>query len=91
MLAAAIAACIRRRPPGGWLVAGVVGLSSTVVVLAEHGKYLGLAEPLYLIPVVAVLPVAVGVLLAQLASWRRPRRARPHRGSPDRARGGAPA
>jgi hypothetical protein len=70
VLAAATAACIRAGP-GGWLVAGVIGLSSTVVVLAEHGKYLGLAEPLYLIPVVGVLPVAVGVLLTQLASWRR--------------------
>ncbi len=70
VLAAAIAACVRAGP-GGWLVAGVVGLGSTVVILAEHGRYLGLAEPLYLIPVVGVLPVAVGVLLAKLASWRR--------------------
>ena len=88
VLAAATAACIRAGP-GGWLVAGVVGLSSTVVVLAEHGKYLGLAEPLYLIPVVAVLPVAVGVLLAQLASWRRLAALALTVGSPDRARGGA--
>jgi hypothetical protein len=70
LLAAAIVACVRTGP-GGWLVAGVIGLGSTVVVLAEHGKHLGLAEPLYLIPVVAVLPVAGGVLLATLAAWRR--------------------
>jgi hypothetical protein len=68
VLAAAAAVCLRAGP-GGWLVAGVLGLGSTVVVLAEHGKYLGLAEPLYLIPVMAVLPVAVGVLLARLAAW----------------------
>jgi hypothetical protein len=69
VLMASIAACARAGP-GGWLVAGVVGLGSTVVIVAEHGKYLGLSEPLYLIPVVAVLPVALGVLLARLASWR---------------------
>jgi hypothetical protein len=70
VLAAAAGACLRAGP-GGWLVAGVVGLGSAVVVLAEHGKYLGLAEPLYLLPVVAVLPVAVGVLLAAIAAWSR--------------------
>ena len=72
VLAAAVGACLRRWGAGGGLVAGVVGLGATVVVLAEHGRHLGLAEPLYLIPVVAVLPVALGVLLAALARRSRP-------------------
>jgi hypothetical protein len=64
VLAAALGVCLTRTGQGGWLVAGVIVLGSMAVVLAEHGKHLGLAEPLYLIPVAAVLPVALGALLA---------------------------
>jgi hypothetical protein len=70
-LGAALGACLVRGGAGGWLVAGVVGLGSAAVVAAEHGRLLGGDEPLYLLPVVAVLPVALGVLLARVSRWSR--------------------
>jgi hypothetical protein len=70
LLAAALGACLSRGA-GGWLVASVVGLGSAAVVLAEHGRHLGLGEPIYLLPVLAVLPVALGVLLALIARRHR--------------------
>jgi hypothetical protein len=66
VLAAALLTCLVRGGAGGRLVAGVVGLGSAAVVVAEHGRLLGGDEPLYLLPVVAVLPVALGVVLAHL-------------------------
>ncbi len=57
---------------GGLLVTAVVALSAPAVTLGEHGKYLGGDEPLYLVPVVAVLPVVLGVSLACLARLSRP-------------------
>jgi hypothetical protein len=71
VLAAALGACLARGGAGGWLVVGVVALGSAAVVVAEHGRLLGGAEPLYLLPVVAVLPVALGVLLARLSRRSR--------------------
>ena len=71
VLAVALTTCLARGGTGGWLVAGVVGLGSAAVVVAEHGKHLGGDEPLYLLPVVAVLPVVLGVWLAHVAR-RRP-------------------
>lgn len=67
VLAAALAVCLARGGTGGWLVAGVVALGSAAVVVAEHGRLLGGDEPLYLLPVIAVLPAALGILLAQIA------------------------
>jgi hypothetical protein len=71
VLAAALLTCLARGGAGGWLVAGVVGLGSAAVVVAEHGRLLGGDEPLYLLPVVAVLPVALGFLLARLGRRTR--------------------
>jgi hypothetical protein len=71
VLAAALGVCVVRGGVSGWLVAGVVVLGSAAVVVAEHGKRLGGDEPLYLIPVVAVLPVALGVLLAHVGRRSR--------------------
>jgi hypothetical protein len=67
VLAAALGACLVRMNAGGWLVAGVLGLGSAAVVAAEAGKHLDLDEARHLIPVVAVLPVALGVLLTRIA------------------------
>jgi hypothetical protein len=67
LAAAALGACVARGGAGGWLVAGVAGLGSMAVVAAEPGRLLGGDEPRYLLPVVAVLPVAFGILLARVA------------------------
>ncbi len=71
VLALALATCLARGGAGGWLVAGVVGLGSAAVVVAEHGRHLGGDEPIYLLPVVAVLPVALGILLAHVGRRSR--------------------